>query len=88
MDKVAVSRAVNKLLEVGRLERHFAAEDRRRSVLALSESGRDIYRQVVPLAMSYEKKILDELDEQEKELLDQMLSKLHAIQWKQEHPEE
>lgn len=27
MDKVAVSRAVNKLLETGRIERHFANED-------------------------------------------------------------
>ena len=31
MDKVAVSRAVNRLIEAGRLERHFAADDKRRA---------------------------------------------------------
>ncbi len=46
MDKVAISRAVNNLLSQGRLERHFSLEDKRRSVLTLSEDGQEIYRQI------------------------------------------
>ena len=52
MDKVAVSRAVAKLLESGRLLRAFDDDDRRRSVLRLSEAGYAIYDQIVPLADS------------------------------------
>ena len=80
MDKVAVSRAVNKLLESGRLERHFSPEDKRRSVLALSEEGRKIYREVIPIALGYESKILDKLSEPEKLALMSLLNKLEDIQ--------
>lgn len=80
MDKVAVSRAVNKLLESGRIIRDFAKEDKRRSILALSETGQDIYDEIVPLAKDYEKQILDALDPNEQEALDSILSKLMKIQ--------
>jgi DNA-binding MarR family transcriptional regulator len=80
MDKVAVSRAVNKLIDAGRLERHFSPEDKRRSVLALSEGGRAIYRDVIPIALSYEGKILDRLTAVEKEALESLLDKLETIQ--------
>lgn len=80
MDKVAVSRAVSKLLDSGRLERHFAADDKRRSVLALSEAGKDVYREVGPIALGYEHKILEKLSEDEKALLTSLLDKLDDIQ--------
>lgn len=80
MDKVAVSRAVNKLLDTGRLERHFSPEDKRRSVLALSEEGRTIYKEVIPIALGYESKILDRLSAVEKEALQSLLDKLETIQ--------
>ncbi|TNE61332.1 MAG: MarR family transcriptional regulator [Alphaproteobacteria bacterium] len=80
MDKVAVSRAVSKLLEAGRLERHFSAHDKRRSVLALSEAGKEVYREVVPIALGYEHKILDKLSENERALLTSLLDKLEDIQ--------
>ncbi len=79
MDKVAVSRAVNKLLESGRLERHFADEDRRRSVLALSKTGKDIYRDVKPIALGYESKLLEHFSESEKSQLNTLLNKLDSI---------
>ncbi|MFQ6004049.1 MAG: MarR family winged helix-turn-helix transcriptional regulator, partial [Woeseia sp.] len=40
MDKVAVSRAVTRLIKSGRIDRQFADADRRRSLLNLSEQGR------------------------------------------------
>ena len=80
MDKVAISRAVNNLILHGRLIRDFSEDDRRRSVLALSDKGRDIYQQIVPLALSYEALLLDDLSREENQFLDSILEKLYQIQ--------
>lgn len=80
MDKVAVSRAVKNLLKTGRIERYFSPDDRRRSVLALSKLGREVYEKVVPLALSYESALLDGLSQEEQESLDKILNKLNEIQ--------
>lgn len=80
MDKVAVSRAVSKLLAAGRIERHFANEDRRRSVLALSDTGQKIYHEIIPIALGYEAKLLERFSDEEKDQLDTLLSKLQASQ--------
>lgn len=76
MDKVAVSRAVARLLAAGRIERHLDPTDRRRSVLALSKAGRAIYDAVAPLALAYERRLLDSLDEDDRAALDRLLAKL------------
>lgn len=76
MDAVAVSRAVNKLLAAGRLRRGIAADDRRRSVLQVSAAGAAVYREVAPLAMDYERILLDALTPQERSVLDQLLRRL------------
>lgn len=80
MDKVAVSRAVNKLLETGRLERHFANEDRRRSVLALSNKGKEVYQDIVPIALGYEAKLLEQFSPDEQQQLEALLTKLSQSQ--------
>ncbi|MBV2208638.1 MAG: MarR family transcriptional regulator [Thermomonas sp.] len=80
MDKVAVSRAVAKLLETGRLLREFDEDDRRRSVLRLSEKGYVIYDQIVPLAMGFEKLILDKMSEAERTLLFRLLDRLDELE--------
>ncbi len=82
MDKVAVSRAVNKLIDAGRLERKFSPEDKRRSVLTLSDSGIEIYKQVVPIALNYEAHIIEKLSDNEFNTLNSLLMKLEAIQLK------
>jgi len=79
MDKVTVSRAVDRLRKAGRIEREFAAEDRRRSVLALSQEGTRIYDQIVPLALAYERAVLSELSEEERTSLDRLLTRLEGI---------
>lgn len=80
MDKVAVSRAVSRLLADGRLLRHFSATDRRRSVLRLSKAGERLYAQVVPLARDYEAALLALLSPEEEHQLDRMLTRLMEIQ--------
>lgn len=80
MDKVAISRAVNKLLKQKRLNRHFAVVDKRRSVLALSDIGREIYKEIVPLATSYEARLLEGLSTKEQEALNSILKKLSELQ--------
>lgn len=78
MDKVAVSRAVNNLLKNGRISRNFASDDRRRSVLNLSPEGRKIYKRIVPLALSYEQRLLEALSPAEISTLDKIVSKLQT----------
>lgn len=80
MDKVAVSRAVGKLLEANRIVRHFSEKDRRRSILSLSESGHEVYSQIVPIALEYEKRLMKQLAPEEQELLNTLLDKLQDIQ--------
>ena len=76
MDKVAVSRAVAALLEAGLLRRRPHGQDRRRSVLELSARGYRVYDQVAPLALAYEKRLLDGLDEAERRVLLGLLDRL------------
>jgi DNA-binding MarR family transcriptional regulator len=76
MDKVAVSRAVARLLDRGLLARETHGDDRRRSVLALSPSGRRVHDQVVPLALDYERELLAPLDPAERATLARLLSRL------------
>jgi DNA-binding MarR family transcriptional regulator len=59
MDKVAVSRAVTKLIKNGRIDRQFADADRRRSILNLSEEGRKVHDEIAPLALQFEHDLLD-----------------------------
>lgn len=76
MDKVAVSRAVARLLKTGLIEREMHPVDRRRSVLRLSQAGYGVYDQVVPLALAYERQLLARFDDAERAMLDRLLSEL------------
>jgi DNA-binding MarR family transcriptional regulator len=58
MDKVRVSRAIARLLGAERLARRVDPQDRRRLTLEMTEAGRAIYDQIVPLALSAEKRLL------------------------------
>ncbi len=80
MDKVAVSRAVARLVEAGRLDREMHDDDRRRSVLRLSEAGYRIYDEVAPLAMAFERRLLDGMDAAERELLFRLLDRLDELE--------
>jgi len=76
MDKVAVSRAVQGLLARLRLLRTYDSGDRRRTRLRLSAAGQSVYTRVAPLALSYEKKLLDALSPTDRRALDRLLGRL------------
>jgi DNA-binding MarR family transcriptional regulator len=76
MDKVAVSRAVARLLDRGLLQREMHGDDRRRSVLQLSEDGYRIYDEVVPLALDCERRLLEQLSEEERATLHALIDRL------------
>ena len=76
MDKVAVSRAVARLLARGSLERKIAPTDRRRSMLRLSADGERIYAEVVPIAQDHERVLLDVLAADDRLALERILTTL------------
>ena len=78
MDKVAVSRAVTKLVKNGRLDRQFADADRRRSILNLSEKGQRVHDEIAPLALQCERDLLQEISEDETEQLRIIMDRLLA----------
>ena len=79
MDKVAVSRAVNKLQEKGLVERSPHDEDRRRLPLNLTKSkGAPLFHKIVPKALAYEKQVLSALSSDELVRLNQLIDKLQA----------
>ncbi len=76
MDKVAVSRAVARLLEREFIQRATHGGDRRRSVLALSKLGFEVYDVVAPLVLESERLLLAPLDQEERIALDRLIGKL------------
>ena len=83
MDKVAVSRAVTKLVKSGRIDREFADADRRRSILNLSEEGRRVHNEIAPLALRFERDLLEGLSPDETEtlntIMDRLLTRAHVL---------
>lgn len=76
MDKVAVSRAVARLLRTGMIERETHDSDRRRSVLRLSGTGYQVYDQVAPMALEYERRLLAGFSDSERATLGRLLDRL------------
>ena len=76
MDKVAVSRAVSKLLKNGRIDRQFADADRRRSILNLSQEGRRVHNEIAPLALQFERELLEGLSADDLAKLDFIMEHL------------
>ena len=78
MDKVRVSRAVQRLLERGLIERATDAADRRRSILRLSPEGAAIRAEVAPLALDIERRLMAVLSPEDRTQLDRLLKLLDA----------
>ena len=78
MDKVAVSRALARLVAAGRVDRSVHDSDKRRSVLKLSAAGWAIHDDVAPMARAREREVLAKLDAEERQWLERILDKLLA----------
>lgn len=78
MDKVAVSRALARLVRDGRVARGTHDNDKRRSVLSLSTSGWAIHDVVAPMARAHERELLHQLDAEERAWLERILTKLQV----------
>ena len=78
MDKVAVSRAVTKLIKKGRIDRQFADADRRRSILKLSEEGQKLHDEIAELALSFERDLLEGLTPEELDHFNSIMERLLA----------
>ena len=76
MDKVAVSRALSRLVESGRVNRDTHDGDKRRSVLSLTEAGWVMHDEVAPMARARERELLARLDAEEQRWLERILDKL------------
>lgn len=76
VDKVAVSRALARLIDAGRVRRLTAAHDKRQSVLGLTAKGWKVYDEVAPLALEHERRLLAHLDAEEQRWLMRILDKL------------
>ncbi|HEX7341436.1 MAG TPA: MarR family winged helix-turn-helix transcriptional regulator [Rhodanobacteraceae bacterium] len=79
LDKVAVSRAVARLVAAGRISRDTHDDDRRRSVLNLTAEGWKIHDVVAPLARQHERDVIGQLSADELAMLVRILDKLAPV---------
>ncbi|MCC5866779.1 MAG: MarR family transcriptional regulator [Wenzhouxiangella sp.] len=79
MDKVAISRAVRRLIDAGRIRRQANDNDRRAKHLFLSDQGQAVYDAIVPAALAYEQRLLNALSDKEKNQLDRLLTRLTEL---------
>lgn len=76
MDKVAVSRAVAKLVESRRVVARADREDARRQILSLTSQGEGVHARIAPIALASEQKLLSALNNDERKQLDALLDRL------------
>ena len=76
MDAVAVHRAVKRLEELGLMQRASSSTDKRLKPLRLTESGKAVYRSIVPHARELERRLLNKLLPDEVRMFRKVLSKL------------
>ena len=76
MDKVTVSRAAQALITRGLIQSRPSEKDRRAVELSLSPAGVAIVQEVAPVALAFEKSLIEAIGAQAAEKLETMLRKL------------
>ena len=76
MDKVAVSRAVAKLVASKRVDARADIADARRQILSLTPHGETVHARIAPIALDSEKRLLAALNGREREQLDVLIDRL------------
>jgi DNA-binding MarR family transcriptional regulator len=87
MDPAVVSRTVEKLEAQGLLNRGWHPEDKRRRVLSLSEAGKKLHAQLLPIAYEFQDELVEGFNEKEttelNRILDLLLVRIDEIQTRQ-----
>lgn len=78
MDKVAVSRAVARLVAKRRVAASADEDDARRQPLMLTAAGASLHAKIAPIALDTERRLLSSLDAREQALLDTLIDRLSA----------
>ncbi|WP_339635328.1 MarR family transcriptional regulator [uncultured Sneathiella sp.] len=78
LDKVSISRAVERLVTSKRLKKRTLDGDRRSAALYLTEAGMTCLRKIIPIAQQYEDQLLEGFTPEEIEQLDGFLNRLDA----------
>jgi DNA-binding MarR family transcriptional regulator len=78
VEKSLISRALQKLLKRELVARQVDATDRRRQNLTLTDAGKDIYNEIVPVSYEYESALVECFSDEEREQLNLLLNKLNA----------
>ena len=76
MDKVAVSRAVARLVAAKRVAARADRDDARRQLLALTPQGESVHARIAPIALASEERLLRALDARERMQLDALIDRL------------
>jgi DNA-binding MarR family transcriptional regulator len=76
MDKVAVSRAVARLVAARRIVSEADAADGRRQLLWLSAQGEALHARIAPIALQTEQRLLETFDARERKQLDALIDRL------------
>jgi len=76
MDKVAVSRAVAKLVESKRVAARADRDDARKQLLSLTAQGESVHARIAPIALENEQRLLATLNVREREQLDGLIDRL------------
>ena len=78
MDKVRVSRAVGSLESKSLLQRRPDEGDSRASLLSLTAIGKELYGELVPQALDWERALVDQLTAAERDTFFRILGKLES----------
>jgi DNA-binding MarR family transcriptional regulator len=78
LDKMQVSRAINKLIQSDFLSQQTSEQDRRKNLLNLTTKGNDLYQKIIPLVKKQEQRLLEGLSAKECEQLKVLTVKLSA----------
>lgn len=77
IEKSLISRSVSKLLKRKLIERDMAEDDRRRSMIRLSDTGNAVYEEIVPLSYQYERALLECFSEAEQKQFSHLIDRLY-----------
>jgi len=84
-DKAQVSRAVSLLIKKELVRKEDNPEDKRSSLLYLTDQGQDLYNKVLPIRQKTQNVLLDQLSPEEREVTVKAISKL--TNYLLDHPE-